>query len=111
MARNNAGKPTASSVARQPKCCISQAPPTKAMSEPALAPMVNTLIAPERRSGGYRSAIMDMEAGPPPASLTAAPARVAISQPAPGASAPRAAKAPPMPRHQATRPRRSWRSA
>jgi hypothetical protein len=69
------------------------------------------LMAEERRSGGYRSAIIDMEAGPPPASLMAAPARVTINQPAPGASAPSAASAPPMPRHQATRLRRSCRSA
>ena len=68
--------------------------------------MPSTLITRDRCSGGYRSLSMDIEAGPPPASLMALPARETSSVQKPMAPPPQAASAPPRPRVQARIERR-----
>ena len=69
------GSPTTKNATRQPYHSLIQPPTKNPIKMPQLIPVPNMAMAVERRSGGYRSAIIECDGGLEPASPTPTPMR------------------------------------
>ena len=79
MENNSAGMPIAINAVRQPYCSTTQAPRLRPITAEKVGAAVKQLMANERRWGGYRSAMIDIEVEVVGDSLTATAMRARAS--------------------------------
>ena len=76
---NSAGKPITMNAVRQPYCSTTHAPRLRPMTAEKVGAAVKQLMANERRCGGYKSAMIDIDAEVVGDSLTATAMRATAS--------------------------------